>query len=182
MTDVLPTGERRQLAPPIDETGTMGWMRKNLFSSWGNGITTVVLIVAVAWLLSWFLNWALFTATFTAPNGQACRGHGACWALIHEKYRYIFFGSFPYQQHWRPLLAVIAMLAMLLSSADRRMWNTRLIVDLDDRLVRHLPADVRRALLPDQPVPRAGAGRRRHRPVGPQPSRPAGRSATPSAP
>ena len=127
MTDALPTGERRHLAPPALETGAMGWARKNLFSSWGNGITTVVLIAAIAWLLSWFLDWALFTATFTAPNGQACRGHGACWALIHEKYRYIFFGSFPYEQHWRPLIAVITMLAMLISSADRRMWNTRLI-------------------------------------------------------
>jgi len=128
MTDTVPTGERRQLAPPVDETGILGWMRRNLFSSWGNGITTVVLLAALAWLLSWFLNWAVFTATFTAPNGQACRGHGACWALIHEKYRYIFFGSFPYQQHWRPLLAVVAMLAMLISSADRRMWNGRLVV------------------------------------------------------
>jgi general L-amino acid transport system permease protein len=127
MTDVLPTGERRQLAPPALETGAMGWIRKNLFSSWGNGITTVVLIVAVAWFLSGFLNWALFTAVFTAPNGQACRGHGACWALIHEKYRFIFFGSFPYAQHWRPLLAIAAMLAMLISSADRRMWNMRLV-------------------------------------------------------
>ena len=127
MTDVMPTGERRQLAPPVLDTGAMGWMRKNLFSSWANGITTVVLIVAIGWLLSWFLDWALFTATFTAPNGQACRGHGACWALIHEKYRYIFFGSFPYAQHWRPLLAVVTMLAMLVSSADRRMWNSRLI-------------------------------------------------------
>ncbi|MEI6201834.1 MAG: amino acid ABC transporter permease [Enhydrobacter sp.] len=127
MTDVLPTGERRQLAPPVIDTGAMGWMRKNLFSSWANGITTVVLLVAIGWLLSWFLEWALFTATFTAPNGQACRGHGACWALIHEKYRYIFFGSFPYAQHWRPLLAVVTMLAMLVSSADRRMWNSRLI-------------------------------------------------------
>src|SRR6185437_4898609 len=110
--------------PPVDETGILGWMRRNLFSSWGNGITTVVLLAALAWLLSWFLNWAVFTATI----GQACRGHGACWALIHEKYRYIFFGSFPYQQHWRPLLAVVAMLAMLISSADRRMWNGRLVV------------------------------------------------------
>ncbi len=127
MTDVVPTGERRQLAPPVLDTGVMGWMRKNLFSSWANGITTVVLLVAIGWMLSWFLEWALFTATFTAPNGQACRGHGACWALIHEKYRYIFFGSFPYAQHWRPLLAVVTMLAMLVSSADRRMWNSRLI-------------------------------------------------------
>src|ERR1700761_2098496 len=123
MADVLPTGERRQLAPPVLETGVMGWVRKNLFSSWGNGITTIVLIAAIAWLLSWFLNWAVFTAVFTAPNGQACRGHGACWALIHEKYRYIFFGSFPYGQHWRPLLAVVTMLAMLVLSSDRRMWD-----------------------------------------------------------
>src|SRR5476651_1469776 len=127
MTDVLPTGERRQLAPPVNETGALGWMRKNLFSSWGNGITTVVLLVVVVWFLQGFLNWALFTAIFTAPNGQACRGHGACWALIHEKYRFIFFGTFPYEQQWRPLLAIVAMLAMLLTSADRRMWNSRLI-------------------------------------------------------
>jgi len=127
MTDVMPTGERRQLAPPTVETGVFGWMRKNLFSSWGNGITTIVLVLAVAWILSNFLHWAVFTATFDAKSGAECRGHGACWALIREKYRYIFFGSFPYEQHWRPLFAVIAMLTMLITSADRRMWNKRLI-------------------------------------------------------
>ncbi|SJZ33292.1 Binding-protein-dependent transport system inner membrane component [Enhydrobacter aerosaccus] len=105
----------------------MGWLRQNLFSSWGNGITTVVLLLAIAWLLSWFVDWAVLTAVWTAPSGQDCRGHGACWALIHEKYRYIFFGSFPYEQHWRPLFAVLAMLAMLILSADRRMWNKRLL-------------------------------------------------------
>src|SRR5471030_2315424 len=128
MTDnALPSTERPQLAPPVLDTGAFGWARKNLFSSWGNAITTVVLLFAVCWFLVGFLNWAVVNAVWTAPTGQDCRGHGACWALIHEKYRYIFFGSFPYQQHWRPLLAVIAMLAMLLSSADRRMWNSRLL-------------------------------------------------------
>jgi general L-amino acid transport system permease protein len=127
MTDALPVSERPQLAPPVVDTGLIGWMRKNLFSSWGNGLTTVVLLLAIGWMLSWFLNWALFTATFEAKTGAECRGHGACWALIYEKYRYIFFGSFPYEQHWRPLFAVIAMLAMLILSADRRMWNKRLI-------------------------------------------------------
>jgi general L-amino acid transport system permease protein len=128
MTDALPVGERRQLAPPVVDTGVLGWARKNLFSSWGNALTTVVLALVFGWLLSWFLNWALFTATFTAATGAECRGHGACWALIHEKYRYIFFGSFPYEQHWRPLFAVIAMLAMLILSSDRRMWNKRLLL------------------------------------------------------
>jgi len=123
----LPVGERRQLAPPAVETGAFGWARKNLFSSWGNGITTIVLIAAILWLLSSFLNWAVINAVWTAPSGQACRGHGACWALIHEKYRLIFFGTYPYEQQWRPLLAIVAMLAMLILSSDRRMWNARLI-------------------------------------------------------
>jgi general L-amino acid transport system permease protein len=127
MTD-MPVGERRQLAPPVDESGVLGWIRKNLFSSWLNGLTTIVLIAAIGWVLSWFLEWAVFTANFTASAGAECRGQGACWALIREKYRYIFFGSFPYEQHWRPLFAVIAMLAMLILSADRRMWNWRLLV------------------------------------------------------
>lgn len=127
MTD-MPVGERKQLAPPTDDSGIPGWVRKNLFSSWGNGITTVILIAAIAWILNWFLEWAVFTANFTASTGSECRGQGACWALIREKFRYIFFGSFPYEQHWRPLFAVIAMLAMLVLSADRRMWNWRLLV------------------------------------------------------
>ena len=127
MTD-MPVGERQRLAPPSDDTGVLGWVRKNLFSSWGNGLTTIVLIAAMVWILSGFLEWALFTANFTATTGSECRGGGACWALIREKFRYIFFGSFPYEQHWRPLFAVIAMLAMLVLSADRRMWNWRLLV------------------------------------------------------
>ncbi|WP_296396159.1 amino acid ABC transporter permease [Reyranella sp.] len=127
MTD-MPVGERQQVAPPSDTTGILGWARKNLFSSWGNGLTTIVLVVAMVWILSGFLEWALFTANFTATTGSECRGGGACWALIREKFRYIFFGSFPYEQHWRPLFAVISMLAMLVLSADRRMWNWRLLV------------------------------------------------------
>src|SRR5437899_5735040 len=108
----LAQGERRQLAPPVLDTGALGWIRKNLFSSWGNGLTTIVLAVAFGWVFASFFDWAVINAVWTAPTGQDCRGHGACWALIHEKYRYIFFGSFPYEQQWRPLLAVISMLAM----------------------------------------------------------------------
>jgi general L-amino acid transport system permease protein len=123
----LAQGERRQLAPPVVDTGALGWMRKNLFSSWGNALTTIVLVVAIGWILIGFIDWAVINAVWTAPTGQDCRGHGACWALIHEKYRYIFFGSFPYEQQWRPLLAIIAMLAMLILSSDRRNWNARLL-------------------------------------------------------
>jgi general L-amino acid transport system permease protein len=125
MTDALPVGERKQLAPPVDDSGPFGWARKHLFSSWANGITTVVLIVAIAWILRWFLEWAVFTANFTATSGSECRGHGACWALIREKARLIFFGTFPYDQQWRPFFAVVTMLAMLIATSDRRMWKPK---------------------------------------------------------
>ncbi|WP_421997510.1 amino acid ABC transporter permease [Reyranella sp.] len=123
MTDAMPVGERKQLAPPRDDSGAFGWMRKHLFSSWANGITTIVLVAAIGWILAWFLDWAVFTANITAQTGSECRGQGACWALIREKLRLIFFGTFPYDEQWRPLLAVATMLAMLVTTADRRMWR-----------------------------------------------------------
>jgi len=129
MADALPaaSGARSQIGPPPEDAGVLGWVRRRLFSSWGNGITTIVLVVAFGWLLSWFLEWAVFTAKFTAKSGDECHGGGACWAIIHEKYRLIFFGTFPYGEQWRPLLAIVAMIAMLLLSSDRRMWNARLV-------------------------------------------------------
>src|SRR5262245_25718523 len=124
----MPIGERRHLAPPAVETGALGWTRKPLFSIWGNGIKTIVLVAVIGWILWWFLEWALFTANFSATTGSECRGQGACWALIKDKFRLIFFGTYPYEQQWRPLFAMAAMLAMLVLSADRRMWNWRLAV------------------------------------------------------
>ena len=44
-------------------------------------------------------------------------------ALIREKARLIFFGTFPFDQQWRPFFAVIIMLAMLVMTSDRRMWR-----------------------------------------------------------
>ena len=117
MADALPAGERRQLAPPISETGALGWARRNLFSSWGNGITTLVLVVAVGWLLSWFVNWAILTAVFTATKGADCHGHGACWALIHEKIRLIFFGTYPFDQQWRCFFAILVLPASQIQSS-----------------------------------------------------------------
>jgi general L-amino acid transport system permease protein len=127
--DTAPADTRPVMLPPSAGTGPLAWMRRNLFSSIGNSITTIVLVVFIVWLLSWFVDWALLNATFHAQSGRECAANqGACWALIGEKFRYIFFGSFPYEQHWRPLFAILTMLAMLITSADRRMWNWRLAV------------------------------------------------------
>ena len=43
----------------------------------------------------------------------ACRADradfGACWAVIPEKYRFILFGTYPFDEQWRPALATLAV-------------------------------------------------------------------------
>ncbi len=123
-TEAGPATPRPAALPPVVDEGALGWIRKNLFSSWGNAITTVLLVAFIVWLGSFLINWAVLKATFSAESGKECVGTGgACWAIIGAKLRYIFFGSFPYDQHWRPLFAIVTMLGMLVLSCDRRMWN-----------------------------------------------------------
>lgn len=124
-TDIAPIAPPRPaILPPVADRGILGWLHKNLFSSIGNAITTIIVVAALGCILYWFVEWAVVHATFRAESGKDCAANqGACWALIGEKYRYIFFGSFPYEQHWRPLFAIVTMIAMLLLSSDRRMWN-----------------------------------------------------------
>ena len=82
-------------------------MRHRLFGSVGNSLLTVAMLAAFVMLVPPMLRWAFVDATWTAASPDACRaGGGACWAFIHEKYRLILFGRYPYAEQWRPLLAL----------------------------------------------------------------------------
>jgi general L-amino acid transport system permease protein len=53
---------------------------------------------------------------------------GACWAVIVEKHRLILFGVYPYEEQWRPLLAMLLMLGAIILSGVRRFWNVSLLL------------------------------------------------------
>src|SRR5215472_414760 len=112
--------------PPPATSGLLGWLRANLFSSVLNSILTVLAVAFLAVTIPPLVRWSLIDAVWTAPNSRACRGAGACWAFIHEKLRFIFFGTFPYQEQWRPLLSVVIFVAVIAASCDRRLWGRRL--------------------------------------------------------
>jgi general L-amino acid transport system permease protein len=108
----------------------LSWLRANLFSSWPNALLTI----AALWLLwRWvppFVDWAFLDAIWIAPDSKACRaaaGEGACWAFIAEKHRFILFGTYPFEQHWRPAAACLIIIALWVASALRRFWNWRLV-------------------------------------------------------
>ena len=112
--------------PPPATAGPLGWLRANLFSNVFNTILTILAAALLAVTIPPIIRWALFDAIWAAPNSRACRGAGACWAFIHEKLRFILFGTFPYEEQWRPLLAVVIFIALIVASCDRRLWGRSL--------------------------------------------------------
>jgi general L-amino acid transport system permease protein len=115
------------LPPPSSQTGLLGWLRLRLFSSPLN----ILLTVLIAWVLLLavpaLVEWLLIKANFSATTAQQCRASGgACWAFIREKHRLILFGTYPYDEQWRPLLATVVLIAVIICSGIRRFWTPRL--------------------------------------------------------
>jgi general L-amino acid transport system permease protein len=102
------------------------WARENLFSSWPSALATLA-ILALAWrCLPPFLDWALVQAVWQAADPRACReAQGACWAFVTEKHRFILFGTYPFEQHWRPALATLLLIGLWLFSSLRAFWRWR---------------------------------------------------------
>ncbi len=109
-------------------SGPIDWLRANLFNSIPNTILTLIAFYFLAVAIPPVVRWALIDAIWSADSGRACRGAGACWAFIAEKGRFILFGRYPYEEHWRPLLTVVIFIAMILASCDRRLWGRRLAI------------------------------------------------------
>ena len=134
-TGAVPSNPTR--SAPLTAVGPVAWMRANLFSGWLSTAVTLVLGYLVVRAVMGFVDWAFINAIWSvpvAPNGiaqtQACRdlaGSGACWAVVTEKHRFMLFGTYPYEQHWRPALVCILFVALYIVSAMRRFWNWTLI-------------------------------------------------------
>jgi general L-amino acid transport system permease protein len=110
---------------PRNTEGVVPWLRANLFGDWKTALATVLFGAILLWVVPKFLGWALLRAVWI-PDVQTCRaaeGTGACWGVIAEKYRLIIFGRYPFEQQWRPLVATLLMLAMLVASCTRPFWK-----------------------------------------------------------
>jgi len=129
----LPSRER----PPAGTVGPVAWARQNLFGSW---LSTAVTLALGYLLIRWcteFISWAVIHAVWSVPETasgqpnpaacQAAQGTGACWAVIGEKYRFILFGRYPFDQQWRPAICIALFLGLYAASAMRRFWRRELI-------------------------------------------------------
>ena len=84
----------------------MKWLRENLFSNWASAALSVLLLLILWKSVPPFIDWAFIDAVWR-PDARACHeASGACWGFIAEKHRFILFGTYPYEQHWRPAVSL----------------------------------------------------------------------------
>ncbi len=109
---------------PVSTEGMLAWVRANLLGDWQTALATVLVGGLLLWYVPQVLYWALVKAVWV-PHVEACRapGAGACWGVIAEKYRLILFGRYPYEEQWRPLVATLLVMALLVASCTRAFWR-----------------------------------------------------------
>ncbi len=123
------TVEQRQyddVKPPVTSIGVVGWARQNLFNSRFNSFLTVVTFYLLWKTVPPFLRWAFIDSTWSASGRQCHQIGGACWSVVTKNIRFITFGFYPYDQQWRPLVAMIILVVLLLYSRNRNYWKKSL--------------------------------------------------------
>ena len=81
------------------------WLKKNLFPSFASGMTSVALILMLAWLFVYSLDWGLLSADFLGSQASDCSRDGACWVFIKESVFQILYGYYPEGESWRVYLS-----------------------------------------------------------------------------
>ncbi len=104
-------------APPtIRSPSPLEWLRKNLFSTWYNGILTIICLVAIVPAIIGFVTWVLGAAQ---------------WGVVAANLRLFFVGRFPPDLYWR----VWTSLAIIVGLTSISWGNARRNVPLLNRPV-----------------------------------------------
>ncbi|MDP4608080.1 MAG: amino acid ABC transporter permease [Burkholderiaceae bacterium] len=114
---------------PVNTEGLVPWIRSNLFGDIRTTIATLIFGGLMLWYIPQLIDWAIIRAYWFADS-NACRadGVGACWGVVTEKYRLVIFGRYPFEEQWRPLVATLLMVLLLVASCTRTFWKPWLAV------------------------------------------------------
>ena len=113
----------KTIKPPATEVGVLGWMRSNLFKGWLNSCLTLITVYFLWKTLPPLFRWAFVDSQWFTTGAECQQGAGACWSVITANIRFITFGFYPYEQQWRPLVAMILLVGLLFYSQNRDHWK-----------------------------------------------------------
>jgi general L-amino acid transport system permease protein len=122
----LPDSPADEITPPRSSVGVIGWLKANLFNTWYNSLLTLVILFIFYKIIPPFVKWAFIDSLWTSTGKECLAVDGACWSIIPANIRFILFGFYPYDQQWRPAIAIVMLIGLLIYSQYRRTWRKNL--------------------------------------------------------
>jgi general L-amino acid transport system permease protein len=95
-----------------------------------NAVITLACLALLAMAVKALIAWLFVNALFEGgpQDCKVTRGIGACWPYFQAKLRFMTFGFYPYEQHWRPFAAMLIFLSSGFITMLPRFWNRTLLV------------------------------------------------------
>jgi len=116
------------LPPPLISVGVLGWLHKNLFSSFFNTILTFFCLYLLYLIIPPVVQWAFINADWIGQSSEACNSGGACWVFINVRLSQFIYGFYPPEEYWRVnlafLLLVLLVIALLIDNFPHKNWLT----------------------------------------------------------
>jgi len=114
------------IKPPVTQVGVLGWIRTNLFKGWLNSCLTLIAVYLLWLSIPPFFRWAFVDSLWFSTGAECQQSSGACWSVVTANIRFITFGFFPYEQQWRPFVAMVLLVCLLFYSQNRDHWKKSL--------------------------------------------------------
>jgi general L-amino acid transport system permease protein len=111
------------LKPPVTRVGIIGWIRGNLFNGVFNSLLTLLVLYGLWKIVPPLFEWAFVDSLWFSSAEQCKMNDGACWSVVSRNIRFIMFGFYPYELHWRPISAVMILLVLLGLTWNRNHWK-----------------------------------------------------------
>jgi len=110
--------------PPVRDSGAIGWLRKNLFSTPLNAALTLVGLFLAWSVLRPVVEFAFVNAVWSGDGREACTTEaqggtmpngwfGACWAYVGAYLDDFIYGRYPVSERWRINLTFVLFAAGL---------------------------------------------------------------------
>ena len=100
------------LPPPATSVGAIGWLRSNLFSSWANGILTLLCAYLLILAVPPIIQWVFLDADWVGDSRDACTSGGACWVFVNVRFNQFMYGLYPESEYWRINLAAVLIVVL----------------------------------------------------------------------
>lgn len=99
------------------------YVKRRLFPTPFSGFVSIVGLFVAGWIVWSVFQWAVLNAVFVGTPEECRQASGACWAVIGARWRLMFFGLYPYEEHWRSALACGIFVAVIVLSCMPSFWT-----------------------------------------------------------